>query len=98
MSETIRQSDLRNNNAEIMRRVSEGETFSVTVHGRVVADIVPHQRDRSRRRLLPAAELDALIAASGPAPVPGQWERDMTQFDGLVDDRSVDPWQREADR
>jgi prevent-host-death family protein len=94
VSETIRQSDLRNNNGEIMRRVAEGESFSITVHGRVVADLVPHQRGPSRKRLLPAAEFDALIASSGPAPDPEQWARDMAEFDGLVDDRPVDPWDR----
>jgi prevent-host-death family protein len=94
MSETIRQSDLRNNNAEIMRRVAEGESFSITVHGRVVADLVPHQRGRSRKRFLPAAEFDELVAASGPAPDPDQWARDMAEFDELVDDRPLDPWER----
>ena len=41
MSETIKQSELRNNNAVIMRRVAEGESFTVTVHGQPVADPVP---------------------------------------------------------
>jgi len=94
MAETIRQSDLRNNNAEIMRRVAEGESFAITVHGRVVADLVPHQRGRSRKRFLPAAEFDALIAGSGPGPDTDQWARDMAEFDAFVDDGPVDPWER----
>jgi len=44
VSETIKQSELRNNNAEIMRRVADGESFTVTVHGQPVADLVPYQR------------------------------------------------------
>jgi len=66
MGKTIRQSELRNNNAEIMRRVAEGESF--TVHGRAVADLVPHQRGRLRRSLVPAAEFAEVLAAAGPGP------------------------------
>jgi len=40
----------------------------VTVHGRAVADLVPHQRCWPRRSLVPAAGFDELIAAAGPAP------------------------------
>lgn len=36
VSETIKQSELRNNNAEIMRRVADGESFT-----RVFGDDVP---------------------------------------------------------
>jgi prevent-host-death family protein len=99
VAESIRQSELRNNNAEIMRRVSEGESFTVTVHGRAVADLVPHQRTTARRRLMPAAELDELLAASGPAPDPGQWSRDIAEADELFgDDHPSDPWDRNRER
>lgn len=50
MSQTIRQSELRSNNAEIMRRVDNGGAFTVTVHGRAVADLAPHRREASFRR------------------------------------------------
>lgn len=94
MSETIRQSDLRNNNAEIMRRVASGESFTVTVHGRPVADLVPHQREE-KRRLIPAAELDAIFAADTPGPDADQWMRDIDGFDEYVrDDLPSDPWDR----
>lgn len=43
MAEVIAQRQLRNDNAEIMRRVADGETFVVTRNGRPVADLVPHQ-------------------------------------------------------
>lgn len=98
MSEAIRQSDLRNNNAEIMRRVADGESFTVTVHGRAVADLVPHQRIR-RRRLIPAADLDALIGGAGPAPDAAQWARDTAESDELFDDDHLgDPWEQGSGR
>lgn len=33
--------DLRNHTADVLRRVAAGEQVSITVHGRVVAEIVP---------------------------------------------------------
>lgn len=45
----IRQADLRNRNAEVMRRVAAGEAFVITVHGRPIADLVPHQSRFPRR-------------------------------------------------
>lgn len=98
MTETIRQSDLRNNNAEIMRRVAEGESFTITVHGQAVADLVPHQRASPRRRLVPAAELDAILKGTGPNPDPDLWEQDMAALDALVDDDLTDPWERSSAR
>lgn len=96
MAETIKQSDLRNNNAEIMRRVAAGESFTVTVHGRPVADLVPHQRpghrQRRTRRLVPAAEFDAALAALPPLDVE-QWKRDLSAADEVFgDDLPTDPW------
>lgn len=75
VSETIKQSELRNNNEEIMRRVADGESFTVTVHGRPVADLVPHQQlGQPRRRLVPATEFDAALTQLGPIDVE-QWNR-----------------------
>ena len=93
MGETIRQSELRNNNAEIMRRVADGESFTVTVHGRAVADLVPHQRQtHRRRRLVPAAEFDAAVAQL-PLINLEQWTRDIEQADEIFgDDQRTDPW------
>lgn len=96
MSETIRQSELRNNNAEIMRRVSHGESFTVTVHGRPVADLMPHQR-ASRRRFVSAAEYEATIARL-PSVDGDQWWRDIRAADTVFgDDLPADPWQAAAD-
>lgn len=93
MSETIRQSQMRNNNAEIMRRVADGESFTVTVRGRPVADLVPHLHVGRRSPLVPAAALDEALAAAGPAPDPAEWARDLAEGEVVFgDDRPADPW------
>lgn len=95
MTETIQQSELRNNNAEIMRRVADGESFTVTVHGRAVADLIPHQGARPVSRLARAADVDALLAEAGPGPDPAQWERDREDVDRIFGDgQPGDPWEQ----
>lgn len=95
MAVEIRQSELRNDNAVIMRRVAEGESFVVTVNGRPVADVLPHQRDAGRSRFVPAA---AAIAALTATPLSeqdaDQWWHDIRD----APDNPVDPWERQAGR
>ena len=50
MSESIPQRQLRNDNAEIMRRVEAGESFVVTRNGKPVADLVPHAAPPKKRK------------------------------------------------
>ena len=38
---TVPQRELRNNTAELLRRVERGERLTITVHGHPVADLVP---------------------------------------------------------
>ena len=99
MSETIKQSELRNNNAEIMRRVANGESFTVTVHGHPVADLVPHERPgHRRRRLVPAAEFDKALDRLPPVNVE-QWKRDRAHADDIFgDDLPTDPWEEARTR
>lgn len=52
MSETIGQRQLRNDNAEIMRRVEAGESFVITRNGHPIADLVPHAATEKRRKTL----------------------------------------------
>lgn len=73
MSEVIKQSELRNNNAAVMRRVAAGESFTVTVNGVPVADVVPHQRTR-KRVAIAAEELDRLMAELPPIDVEAWYE------------------------
>jgi prevent-host-death family protein len=95
VSETIKQSELRNNNAEIMRRVAAGESFTVTVHGQPIADLVPHQREHQRRRhLVPAIEFDEALAALPPIDVE-RLQQDLREADELFGaDLPTDPWEQ----
>jgi prevent-host-death family protein len=81
MSQVIGQRELRNDNAEIMRRVAEGESFVVTRNGRPIADIVPHQpgADRPRRTL---AEVQAAFRQLTPIDVAG-WYRERVADDAV---------------
>jgi prevent-host-death family protein len=95
MSETIQQSELRNNNAEIMRRVAAGQSFTVTVHGQPVADLSPHRRESTRRRFVPAREWDEAVTQLPPVDAE-LWRRDMEEADRILgDDLPTDPWDEE---
>lgn len=94
MSVVIRQSELRNDNAAVMRRVAEGESFVVTVNGRPVADVVPHQREAGRRRFVPVAELAEAFAAE-PVGDPMAWRRELAAADEIFGpDEPTDPFDR----
>lgn len=96
MSVEIRQSELRNDNAAVMRRVAAGESFVVTVNGRPVADVVPHQRGTGRRRFVPVAELAEVFAAE-PVPDPAAWRADIAAADEIFGpDEPTDPFDREG--
>jgi prevent-host-death family protein len=43
-TEEVPQRELRNNTAELLRRVERGERLRITVHGHPVADLVPADR------------------------------------------------------
>jgi prevent-host-death family protein len=62
MVETIAQKQLRNEVGEVLRRVEAGESFTVTVAGRPVAELGPVRRNR----WVSGRALAALWA--GPAP------------------------------
>ena len=58
----IPQKELRNNVGEVLRRVEAGETLTVTVAGRAVAELAPARK----RRWVSGAALQRVWA--GPAP------------------------------
>ncbi|MPV51333.1 type II toxin-antitoxin system prevent-host-death family antitoxin [Pseudactinotalea sp. HY160] len=92
MGTRIRSSDLRNDYVEIMRRVAAGETFTVTVHGRPVADIAPHRARPRRRRFVPVADLERVMT-DGPQADPAAWPSDVAETDELFGpDEPVDPF------
>ena len=79
MARTIAQRELRNQNAAIMDAVGEGHTFIVTRNGTPVAELRPISG--ARRRVVPRAELVAMVAA-GPHLDARQFRADI---DGLID-------------
>ena len=92
MSVQIQQSELRNNNASVMRRVAAGESFVVTVNGRAVADVVPHRQGSGKRRFVPVTELAAAFAAD-PAPDAAAWMADLAAADRFFGrDEPTDPF------
>lgn len=92
MGEVIRQSELRNDNARVMRRVADGESFVVTVNGRAVADVIPHRRDSGRRRFVPIAEVIDAFAAT-PVLDPQAWLAELAEAeDDLEPDEPTDPF------
>ncbi|GEL24533.1 hypothetical protein PSU4_34870 [Pseudonocardia sulfidoxydans NBRC 16205] len=86
MGETISQRELRNDNAEIMRRVEAGETFTVTRNGRPVADIVPRAPVRPRITLGEAMQLLADL----PPIDPEQWRREREEADEIFGPDDID--------
>lgn len=84
MATTIAQRDLRNDSADILRRVEAGEEFIVTRNGSPVAELRPAARRRGvpRRRLaeafrgVPSVALDRLRA----------------DLDEVADPSMADPW------
>lgn len=59
--------DLRNHTADVLRRVSEGGRVAVTVHGKVVAEVVPptDQRPGYLTRAAMVSLLEAHLADPG---------------------------------
>lgn len=61
---TIASRDLRNHTAAVLDGVTRGEVYTVTVHGRPVAEV---RRVESRRRsAVPRAELTSLLDRQRP--------------------------------
>ncbi|MGH3951474.1 MAG: type II toxin-antitoxin system Phd/YefM family antitoxin [Pseudonocardiaceae bacterium] len=91
MAQQIGQRELRNDNAEIMRRVEKGERFTVTRNGRPVADLVPHQAG-SERPPLTLGELQHAFSKL-PKVDRARWEADRRADDDVfgADDPAGDP-------
>ncbi len=91
--EAISQRELRNDSGVIMRRVEQGESFTVTRNGTPVADLVPHDAGAATapRRFVP---VEAIEVAAVALPDWGvrQFIEETTELDSVVDDRDIDPW------
>jgi prevent-host-death family protein len=62
MATVITQRELRNDNADIMRRLDEGESFIVTSNGRPVGELKPLHR----LRFVSSMAATALFASAPP--------------------------------
>lgn len=87
MPETIGQRQLRNDNAEIMRRVEAGESFVVTRNGRPVADLVPHGPPARHRRTVGEMQEDFRTL---PKIDVEQWYRDRDADDEFFGDDRIE--------
>jgi prevent-host-death family protein len=75
---TIPQKELRNSSGEILRRAEAGETITVTVSGRPVAQIGPI----TRQTWIPTEQL----APIWQTPAPKGLDEDLAGFDIELDD------------
>lgn len=89
MPDTIAQRQLRNDNAEIMRRVEAGESFVITRNGKAIADLVPHQDAPSGPRRKTLGELQE-IARSLPRVDLKQWLADREADDLIFGDDRIE--------
>jgi prevent-host-death family protein len=88
MPETIGQRQLRNDNAEIMRRVEAGESFVITRNGKPVADLVPHGNKPKKRRYT-VREMQEQFRQLPPIDVE-QWYRDREADDRIFGDDRIE--------
>ncbi len=84
MSARIAQRDLRNDVSAILRRVSQGESFTVTVRGQPVAELVPV---RAPRRFVPRERVGEILRVAVADPGLLEELREMDVDDGDVPDR-----------
>jgi prevent-host-death family protein len=63
MARRVSVRDLRNDTADVVASVREGETVVLTVNREPVADIVPHVRERSP--WVPSATLRRIVEQAG---------------------------------
>ena len=93
MATPLSQRELRNDSGAIMRRVQQGERFTVTRNGVPVADLVPHSEFGADRppRFVPVAQI-----AAGTSELPSwdtaRFARELEELDSVVDDSDADRW------
>ena len=87
MARTISQRELRNDNAEIMRRVEAGESFVVTRNGKPIADLVPHDVPSKKRKT--GRDMQEEARKLPPSDVE-QWYRDRAADDLMFGDDRIE--------
>lgn len=63
---TIASRDLRNHTGAVLEGVARGEVYTVTIHGKPVAEL--HRVTSQRRQAVPKAEVLALLDRQRPDP------------------------------
>ena len=100
MATTISQRELRNDNADIMRRVERGERFTVTRRGKPIASVIPHEEVPLESRRLTVGEIQELWRTLPPIDTKGWWadilEARRAYDDGMSEGADEDAWAREA--
>jgi prevent-host-death family protein len=93
MATPLSQRELRNDSGAIMRRVQQGERFTVTRNGVPVADLVPHSDFGADRppRFVPVGQI-----AAGTSELPSwdtaRFARELEELDSVIDDSDADRW------
>lgn len=82
----IPQRQLRNEIGDVLRRAEAGESFTVTVNGRPVAQLVPLGR---RRRYGTAQQFMDIVART---PVDGGWAMELAEERCWERENNPDPW------
>lgn len=88
---TITQRELRNDNADVVRRVEKGERLVVTRRGVPVADLVPHEPANGPAVAADAESVLRAFADLPPVDAPA-WIRDMRAVDIMFVDDDRDAW------
>jgi prevent-host-death family protein len=76
MATEVPQRELRNNTADLLRRVEAGEQLRITVHGHPVAELVPIDR---AQRFVPFDEL--VQGLRGTMRADDRLERELRELD-----------------
>jgi prevent-host-death family protein len=90
---SISQRELRNDSGAIMRRIEQGESFTVTRNGIPVADLVPHQPVGATRgrRFVPVADIAAGVERLADWDV-DRFAAEQRGLDAVVDDSEAGGW------
>lgn len=86
----IPQRELRNNVSQVLRDVAAGESLTVTVRGRPVAELTPVRADPGPRRLVPREDV---LRAFREMALDDQALRDFaSDIAHAIDGEAQDPW------
>lgn len=92
MTARIPARELRNNYAQIIKRVRNGERLTVVTGGAAVMDLVPHASDDAPPMFRPTdGDPDWPALAADAA---ADWLTDIRALDDAIDQAVTDPWDR----